>query len=44
MNNEFYVAIVYNEMINDGKKIVDSNVSIKMYGLWTPKDLDCFIE
>lgn len=44
VNNEFYVAPIYNEMISDGKKIVFNNVGKKMYGLGTPKDLEYFIK
>ncbi len=43
VNNEFYVAPVYNEMIDAGKKIVYCNVGAKMYGLGTPDDLDYFM-
>lgn len=43
VNNEFYVAPVYNEMIADGKKIVFHNVGEKMHGLGTPDDLKIFL-
>ena len=43
VNNEFYVAPVYNEMIADGKKIVYCNVGQKMHGLGTPEDLNLFL-
>lgn len=43
VNNEFYVAPVYNEMINDGKKIIYKNVGNNMYGLGVPEDLEYFI-
>lgn len=43
VNNEFYVAPVYNEMIEDGKKIVFHNVGKNMYGLGTPDDLEYFM-
>lgn len=43
VNNEFYVAPVYNEMIADGKKIVFHNVGEKMHGLGTPEDLNIFL-
>ncbi len=43
VNNEFYVAPVYNEMIEDNKKIVFYNVGNKMYGLGIPEDLNIFI-
>ncbi len=42
VNNEFYVAPVYNEMIAAGKKIVFQNVGKSMYGLGTPEDLEKF--
>lgn len=42
VNNEFYVAPVYNEMIEAGKKLVFCDVGEKMYGLGTPDDLDIF--
>ena len=44
VNNEFYVAPVYNEMIEAGKKIVFYNVGESMYGLGVPEDLNYFIE
>lgn len=44
VNNEFYVAPVYNEMIEDGKKIVFKDVGSKMHGLGTPEDLEKFLE
>lgn len=44
VNNEFYVAPVYNEMIAADKKIVYSNVGEKMHGLGTPEDLTAFIK
>ncbi len=43
VNDEFYVAPVYNEMINGGKKIVFYNVGEKMHGLGTPEDLNNFL-
>ena len=43
VNNEFYVAPVYNEMIEDGKKIVFKDVGEKMHGLGTPEDLERFL-
>lgn len=42
VNNEFYVAPVYNEMIEAGRKVVFSNMGAKMYGLGTPEDLKVF--
>ena len=44
VNNEFYVAPVYNEMIQAGKKIVYKNVGTSMYGLGTPDDLNFFMK
>ena len=44
VNNEYYVAPVYNEMIEDGKKIVFKDVGSKMHGLGTPEDLEKFLE
>lgn len=44
VNNEFYVAPVYNEMIANGKKIVFKNVGEKMHGLGTPDDLKIFLQ
>ena len=43
VNGEFYVAPVYNEMVDAGKKIVYHNVGGKMYGLGVPEDLDYFL-
>lgn len=43
VNNEFYVAPVYNEMIEDGKKIVYCNIGAKMHGLGVPEDLEEFM-
>lgn len=40
-NNEFYVCPVYNEAIEDGKKIFTYKVN-KMIGLGTPEDLDLY--
>lgn len=44
VNNEFYVAPVYNEMIEDGMKIGFCDVGVKMYGLGTPDDLNYFMK
>lgn len=41
-NNEFYVAPVYNEAIEDGKKIRIKEVS-KMWGVGTPEDLNDYL-
>jgi len=43
VNNEFYVAPVYNHAIRDGKKIVIKECET-MWGLGTPEDLNYFIE
>ena len=43
VNNEFYVAPVYNEAISDGKKIKTYNIN-KMWGLGTPEDLNKFLD
>jgi NDP-sugar pyrophosphorylase family protein len=42
VNNEFYIAPVYNELINDGKTLVPFYVH-KMHGLGTPEDLNKFL-
>ena len=43
VNNEFYVAPVYNEMIDDGMKIGFCDVGAKMFGLGIPEDLNYFM-
>ena len=46
VNNEFYVAPVYNELIEDGARIAIYNVGREgagMYGLGIPADLDQFV-
>lgn len=46
VNNEFYVAPVYNEMIEEGARIAIYNVGSEgagMYGLGIPQDLDLFL-
>lgn len=43
VNNEFYVCPVYNEAIQDKKKIRIYNIQ-KMWGLGTPEDLDIFFK
>jgi HAD superfamily hydrolase (TIGR01509 family) len=43
VNNEFYVCPVFNQAIEDGKKIRTFNVS-KMWGLGTPEDLNYYLE
>jgi beta-phosphoglucomutase-like phosphatase (HAD superfamily)/dTDP-glucose pyrophosphorylase len=42
-NNEFYVCPVFNEAIQDGKKIRAKNIK-KMWGIGTPEDLNYFLE
>ncbi|MBR2990716.1 MAG: glycosyltransferase family 2 protein [Solobacterium sp.] len=42
VNGEFYTAPVYNEMIDDGKKIVWYDIGEKMHGLGIPADLEIF--
>ena len=42
VNGEFYVCPVYNQAIDDGKKITIKNVE-KMWGLGTPEDLNNYI-
>ena len=47
VNNEFYVAPVYNEMIEDAKKITFYNIGSLdngMYGLGVPEDLERFMK
>jgi dTDP-glucose pyrophosphorylase len=43
VNNEFYVCPVFNEAINDNKKIITFDAQ-KMWGLGTPEDLDLFLK
>ena len=43
VNNEFYVAPVYNEMIADGKALIPFYVH-EMWGLGTPEDLRRYLE
>jgi dTDP-glucose pyrophosphorylase len=46
VNNEFYVAPVYNELIEEGARIAIYNVGREgagMYGLGIPSDLDKFL-
>ena len=43
VNNEFYVAPVYNEAILDGFKFKPYNIN-KMWGLGTPEDLKTYLE
>jgi len=45
VNNEFYVCPVYNEAIEDGKKIRIKEIGVDdMWGLGTPEDLNYFLE
>lgn len=43
VNNEFYVAPIYNEMIEAVKKIRYADIGNKMHGLGTPEDLESFL-
>jgi len=43
VNNEFYIAPVYNELISDGKSLIPFYVH-KMWGLGTPEDLKYFLD
>jgi HAD superfamily hydrolase (TIGR01509 family) len=43
VNGEFYVCPIFNEAINDNKKIKRFNVE-KMWGIGTPEDLNYFIK
>ena len=43
VNNEFYVCPVYNEAIEDNKKIILENVE-SMWGIGTPEDLEVFLK
>tara|TARA_Y100000004_G_scaffold48036_1_gene52889 strand:- start:140 stop:1510 length:1371 start_codon:yes stop_codon:yes gene_type:complete len=43
VNNEFYVCPVFNQAIEDGKKIKIFNVE-KMWGIGTPEDLNIFLK
>lgn len=42
-NNEFYVCPVFNQAIEDGKKIKIFEIE-KMWGIGTPEDLNSFLE
>jgi hypothetical protein len=42
-NGEFYVCPVFNQAIEDGKKVKPFNID-KMWGLGTPEDLTYFLE
>jgi HAD superfamily hydrolase (TIGR01509 family) len=41
-NNEFYVCPVYNEMLQDGKRIRNKSIE-RMWGLGTPEDLTHYL-
>ena len=44
-NNEFYVCPVFNEAIEDGKKISIKEIDKDgMWGIGTPEDLKLFLE
>lgn len=43
VNNEFYVCPVFNEAIEEGKKVKVFNIE-NMWGLGTPEDLNYFLE
>lgn len=43
VNNEFYVCPVFNEAVQDNKKIRIKNID-KMWGIGTPEDLNYFLD
>jgi dTDP-glucose pyrophosphorylase len=43
VNNEFYIAPVYNELINDNKTLIPFYVH-KMHGVGTPEDLNSYLK
>ena len=43
VNNEFYIAPVYNELISEGKEIIPFFVQA-MHGIGTPEDLQTFLK
>jgi len=43
VNNEFYIAPVYNELIDSGKTLIPFYVN-KMWGIGTPEDLRYFLK
>ena len=43
VNSEYYIAPVYNELIEDGKSLIPFYVN-RMWGLGTPEDLNYFME
>ena len=42
VNNEFYIAPVYNELVGDGKTLIPFYVD-KMWGIGPPEDLNIFL-
>jgi NDP-sugar pyrophosphorylase family protein len=42
VNNEFYIAPVYNELISDGKTLIPFFVD-KMHGIGNPEDLNAYV-
>ena len=42
-NNEFYVCPVFNQAVEDGKKIITYDID-NMWGLGTPEDLEYFLK
>ena len=44
VNNEFYVAPIYNYLIKDNKKLSTYDIGNNMYGLGTPEDLSYFLK
>ena len=42
VNNEFYIAPVYNQMIEGGKTLIPFYVH-KMHGIGTPEDLSNYL-
>jgi hypothetical protein len=42
VNNEFYICPVYNEAIQDNKRILPIFIE-KMHGLGTPEDLQLYL-
>ena len=43
VNNEFYTAPVYNQAIEDHKKIIIQDV-YEMWGVGTPEDLEIYLK
>jgi hypothetical protein len=43
VNNEFYIAPVYNELIQDNKTLIPFYVN-KMWGIGTPEDLNIYLK